>query len=210
MSDPVQVLIALPNPIAEGPLSQVLALSPRLQVDMQVAASLAELGDKLSEAEVLLTSFNMPSAEQAPRLRWVQTFFAGVDGWLERAGDRFKDVRVTTVSGVHGPNMAEYSLMMMLAWAHALPETLQFQRQGVWPAKRRKVLIPGELLGATLGVVGYGSIGRETARLANALGLRVLACKRDPQQRQDTGWFWPGTGDPRGDLPERFYALADL
>ena len=210
MSDQIQVMIALSTPVAEGPLAQVRAVSPRLKVDAQVVGSLAELGSKLAEVEVLLTTFPLPSAEQAPRLRWVQTFFAGVDGWLQRSGEHVKDVRVTTASGVHGPNMAEYSLMMMLAWAHALPEMLAFQRQGVWPAERRKVLIPGELRGATLGVVGYGSIGREAARLASALGLRVLACKRDPLQHQDTGWFLPGTGDPRGDLPERFYALADL
>jgi len=181
-----------------------------MNVDMRVAASLDELSQPLAEAEILLTAFNMPSAAEAPRLRWVQTFFAGVDGWLERAGDRAKDVQVTTASGVHAPNMAEYSLMMMLAWAHALPETLEFQRQGLWPAERRKALIPGELRGATLGVVGYGSIGREAARQARALGMRVLACKRDPAQRQDTGWAWPDTGDPQGVLPERFYALGDL
>ena len=70
--------------------------------------------------------------------------------------------------------------------------------------------MPTELRGATLGVVGYGSVGRETARLAAALGMRVLACKRDPQQPLDTGWIWPGTGDPQGALPERFYGLDEL
>ena len=210
MTDPIQVIIALATPVAEGPLAQVRAVSPRLKVDMRVVGSLAELGSTLADVEVLLTTFPLPPAEQAPRLRWVQTFFAGVDGWLERSGDHVRDVRVTTASGVHGPNMAEYSLMMMLAWAHALPETLEYQRQGVWPAERRKVLVPGELRGATLGVVGYGSIGREAARLASTLGMRVLACKRDPGQRQDMGWSLPGTGDPQGELPERIYALADL
>ena len=210
MSEPINVMIALPNPVAEGQLAQVRAVSARLKVDAQVVGSLPELGNRLSEVEVLLTSFSMPSAQQAPRLRWVQTFFAGVDGWLERAGDRLQDVRVTTASGVHGPNMAEYSLMLMLAWSHALPETLEFQRQAVWPEERRKVIMPGELRGGTLGVLGYGSIGREAARLAMALGMRVLACKRNPHQRQDTGWSWPGTGDPLGQLPERLYALTEL
>jgi len=210
MADPIRVMIALSTPIADGPLAPVRAVSPRLNVEAQVVGSLAELGSKLAEVEVLLTTFPLPPVQQAPRLRWVQTFFAGVDGWLERSGDHVKDVLVTTASGVHGPNMAEYSLMMMLAWSHALPEMLGYQRQGVWPAERRKVLVPGELRGATLGVVGYGSIGREAARLANALGLRVLACKRDPGQHLDTGWTLPGTGDPLGKLPERFFALGDL
>ena len=74
-------------------------------------------------------------------------------------------------------------------------------------AARYKLFQPVELRGATLGVVGYGSIGRETARLARALGMRVLACKRDPARKADTGWMVPGTGDPEGILPERYYAL---
>lgn len=210
MIDAINVMVALTKPVPDSLLEGLRRVSPRLKVEMESVAALAELGGKLAEVEVLLTAFNLPSAAEAPRLRWVQTYFAGVDGWLARAGEHVKDVMVTTASGVHGPNMAEYSLMMMMAWAHALPEMQALQRRAEWPAERRKALVPGELRGATLGIVGYGSIGRETARLAHALGMRVLACKRDPQRREDAGWCWPGTGDPNGDLPERYYAAEDL
>jgi phosphoglycerate dehydrogenase-like enzyme len=210
MSDPVHVLIALPSPMDDGLVEQVRALSPRLRVQTQTTRSLSGLDRQLAEVEVLLTSLDLPAVEQSPRLRWVQTYFAGVDGWLEKAGDRIKNILVTTASGVHGPNMAEYGLMMMLAWAHELPQLLENQRHGGWPAERRKVLMPGELRGATLGVVGYGSIGREAARQAFALGMRVLACKRDPDRREDTGWILPGTGDPEGTLPERIYPIEQL
>ena len=108
MADQVHALIALPTPVADDLLQQLRAVSPRLAVEMQVARSLAELGEQLSTAEVLLTSLDLPPAGQAPRLRWVQTYFAGVDGWLDRAGDRIKDITVTTASGVHGPNMATF------------------------------------------------------------------------------------------------------
>jgi phosphoglycerate dehydrogenase-like enzyme len=210
MPDSINVTIAMTKAIPDVLLNPLRAVSPRVQVSARAVNALAELGAELAQAEVLLTTYSLPAAAQAPRLRWVQTYFAGVDGWLERSGERVKDVLVTTASGVHGPNMAEYSLLMMLAWAHALPEMQDFQRRAEWPPERRKALVPGELRGATLGVVGYGSIGRETARLARALGMRVLACKRDPQNRADTGWAWPGTGDPLGDVPERFFALSDL
>jgi phosphoglycerate dehydrogenase-like enzyme len=210
MTDSINVMLALTKPIPDHLLDILRAESPRLQVEMQTVAALTELGEKLADVEVLLTTFGLPAAAQAPRLRWVQTYFAGVDGWLERSGERVKDVLVTTASGVHGPNMAEYALLLMLAFAHALPEMQELQRRAEWPAERRKSLVPGELRGATLGVVGYGSIGREAARLARALGLRVVGCKRDPQRREDTGWAWPGTGDPRGELPERIYAVEDL
>jgi phosphoglycerate dehydrogenase-like enzyme len=119
-------------------------------------------------------------------------------------------VLLTTSSGVHIPQMPEYVLMMMLAWAHRLPALIANQAGGEWFDERRPSFTPDELRGATLGVVGYGTVGRESARLAKVFGMRILACKRDPRRRHDGGWCLPGTGDPAGDLPEHFYGLDEL
>jgi len=68
--------------------------------------------------------------------------------------------------------------------------------------------------GATLGIIGYGSIGRELARLAKtAFAMTVLACKRDPSRRADEGYSLPGTGDQDGALPDEWLGperLGDL
>jgi len=210
MVENIQVLIALPTPVPDELIAQVRQVSPRLQVEVRRAAALAEVADNLAKAEVLLTSFGLPEAAQAPRLRWVQAYSAGVEGWLAAGGDRLKDMALTTASGVHGPVMAEHSLMLMLAWAHQLPPMMSLQQRHEWPAERWKLLRTTELRGATLGIVGYGSIGRETARLACAMGMRVLACKHDPRRREDTGWVVPGTGDPAGALPDQYYAIENL
>src|SRR5690349_15287331 len=134
MSDPINVLIALPEVIADDLLGPVQALSPRLHVEACQARSVAEVSSQLLATEVLLTNLKMPTIEQAPRLRWVQTYFAGVDQWIPSARDRLHAVVVTTASGVHGPNMAEYSLLMLLAFAHLLPETMALQARREWPA----------------------------------------------------------------------------
>src|SRR5262249_50938984 len=63
---------------------------------------------------------------------------------------------------------------------------------------------------AALGIIGYGSIGREFARLAKTFGMSVLACKRDPSKRDDPGYALPGTGDPAGVLPDAWYAPRQL
>src|SRR5207247_12962 len=65
--------------------------------------------------------------------------------------------------------------------------------------------------GATLGGIGYGSIGRELARIAKtAFAMTVLACKRDPKRRADPGYCPPGTGDPAGALPDEWFSPERL
>jgi phosphoglycerate dehydrogenase-like enzyme len=68
---------------------------------------------------------------------------------------------------------------------------------------RWSLFVPTEMRGATLGIIGYGSIGRELARIAKAaFAMTVLACKREPSRRADPGYHLPGTGDPEGVLPD--------
>jgi phosphoglycerate dehydrogenase-like enzyme len=62
-----------------------------------------------------------------------------------------------------------------------------------------------DMRGKTLGIIGYGSIGRETARLAAAFGMKVIALKRNPGDRVDAGWCPAGLGDPEGKIPARYF-----
>lgn|GEM_PF-7047703 len=95
---------------------------------------------------------------------------------------------------------------MLLAWCRRLPDMLAWQARAEWPsdAERRRIFTPREIYGQTLGIVGYGSIGRHVARLAKAFGMRVLALRRGGD-RADRGFTIPGTGDPEGALPDRFF-----
>ena len=102
---------------------------------------------------------------------------------------------------------------VLLALAHRVPRMLEWHARETWPpdADRWDLFVPTEVRGATLGVIGYGSIGRELARIAtSAFGMTVLACKRDPGTRADPGYGLPGTGDPDGTLPAEWYGPADL
>jgi phosphoglycerate dehydrogenase-like enzyme len=107
--------------------------------------------------------------------------------------------------------MAEYVFTVVLVWFHRLPQILSWQRQGQWPsnAERSTLLVPEELKGKTIGIVGYGSIGRHVARLANAFGMRILAMQRSADH-SDHGFQFPEVGDPEGTLPERYYPPAQL
>jgi phosphoglycerate dehydrogenase-like enzyme len=210
---PAEVLVVVLNeaPLAPELLAQLRAVSPRLRVEPRPVKRGADLsGLDWRGVEVILTTGPVPTREQAPDLRWVQAYFAGADRALQDNRPLFEHVRLTTASGVHMPIMAEYALMMMLAHDHRLPLLLRSQQAREWPADRSGLFSASELRGKTLGILGYGSIGREVGRLAHTFGMRLLAAKRNPAERADPGWHLPGTGDPRGELPEAFFGLDQL
>ncbi len=202
----VRVLIAHPFP---DELTQPLRdISPGLHITHIPATDADELSEHWQRVEVLYTSTIMPRAEQAPRLRWIQGHWAGVEHLLENP--IVARAHLTTVSGIGAVPVAEYVFSGLLALTHHVPSLLRHQARSQWPSGRWEKFVPSELRGATIGVIGYGSIGREIARLARAFGMRTLALKRNPAQRTDDGWNLPDTGDPDGSQVDRIYSPEAL
>jgi len=105
-------------------------------------------------------------------LRWVQSGSAGVErpayyDLLKRG------IRLTNASGVHAEPIAQYVIMQMLNRVKRTRAHLQLQAAHRWES-----IGGGELTGLTLGIVGFGGIGRVVARLGKAFGMRVVASKR--------------------------------
>jgi phosphoglycerate dehydrogenase-like enzyme len=194
-----------------------VGLTPEQQRLVQQAAGDAEIVDRRcrSQAEMVaaaeggcdvLFGLRVPDGlmARAPQLKWVQLLSAGADHILKGALARASAVAVTTGSGIASSTIAEYTIGSMLAWAHGFHQTMRSQLRREW--QRGGFMDVDPLRGRTLGVIGYGSIGRETARIAQALGMIVLALKRNPQDRRDPGWNPPGTGDPAGTIPEHWFS----
>lgn len=195
-------------PFSDAQLGRLRAVSPRLRVARAEPAAA-----DYSDVDVLYAHAPPRDLGRAPRLRWVQLHMAGIDGLGDHPALAQGTIPLTTTSGVHASAVAEYALTVMLALAHRVPRMLEWQARGGWPpdGDRWRLFVPAELHGATLGIVGYGSIGRELARMAAAaLGMRILACKRDPARRTDDGYVRPGTGDPAGALPAAWLGPGDL
>ena len=193
-------------------LDQIRAVSPRLRIGQQTCHDAEEVSAALAahpEVEVLYT-FHLPhdALELAPRLRWVQLHSAGVNHILDHPIME-RDVAVTTVSGIHATPIAEYVFASLLAFRWRVPLWTQCQREGRWPSNRWDLYARPELRDSTLGIVGYGSIGREVGRLGQAFGMRVLALHRSAGQA-DKGYSVERTGDPEGAIPERFFTPAEL
>jgi phosphoglycerate dehydrogenase-like enzyme len=163
-----------------------------------------------SEIDALVSEFVPQDLSAWPRLRFVQLVSAGIDHLVNPSHPVWDTgIAVATASGIHGVPMAQYATGVLLMMVHKLPQASRLKETREWPDRLK--LAGTVLRGFTAGLIGYGSIGRECARQLHALGLRILAMKRDPDRRRDHGFnAWPGTGDPEGLLPERWYAPDQL
>ncbi len=205
----VNVLIAAH--FQEQWLERLQRLSPDLHITLHPVDNDQPLpASAWQDVEVAYTfSQYLPLPEQAPHLRWVQLYSAGADQVLHHPLFQ-TSVLFTTTSGIHAVPIGEYVLTVMLAWFHRLPLLLKWQQQSRWVHDERSdEFKPEELRDKIIGIVGYGSIGREVARLAQAFGMRVLAMQRGSDHR-DTGFILPGVGDPDGSIPERYYTFEQL
>jgi len=204
MNDPVDVLITIPFP--EEMLSEISNISPRLQITIQKARQVEDIPTEVwKTAEVLYTALVLPNPEEAPNLRWIQFHWAGVDHALDAPILSKPDLIATTLSGAAASQVAEYVLAMLLALGHTLPDLLANQKKADWPKNRWERFSPIELRGSTVGIVGYGSIGRQVARLLRFFGATVLATKRDAKHPEDNDYTPEGQGDPPGELFQRLY-----
>ena len=201
-----RVLVTMP--FSDAQLDRIRAASPRLAVARGDPAKADYRG-----TEVLYAGSPPRDLARVPDLRWVQLHMAGVNALQDHPLYRDTAIPLTTTSGVHAATIAEYAITVLLALAHRVPRMVECHARRTWPpdAERWPLFVPTEVRGATLGVIGYGSIGRELGRIAtSAFGMTVLACKRDPTKRVDPGYGLPGTGDPDGVLPADWYGPAEL
>jgi phosphoglycerate dehydrogenase-like enzyme len=193
-------------------LAKLRAVSLRLNIRQQTCHDAAEVAAVLTPDVEVLYTYHVPDdlLARAPHLRWIQLHSAGVDHLLDNPV-MHSDVLIATTSGLHAVRIAEYVFASILAFAWRVPRMLHYQRRREWPSGRWDLFAGQELRGQTIGIVGYGSIGREVGRIAHALGMRVLASKRSTRlATSNDGYRIPGTGDPQGALVARLYPPDEL
>jgi phosphoglycerate dehydrogenase-like enzyme len=157
-------------------LTRVRDISPRIQVvaEHEFRARPAWL----DEADVLYTRHMAPErVAAAQRLRWVQTFGAGVEWLLTPNLRRREELVVTNSSGIHAQPIAEHVFGLVLMFARQLHRAVRQQAARKWDGATLQAGV-SSLHGATLGIVGLGAIGRRIATIAGAFGMRVTALKR--------------------------------
>ncbi|KAI0480926.1 hypothetical protein GGR56DRAFT_688322 [Xylariaceae sp. FL0804] len=154
----------------------------------------------------LLTGGEFPEPDQAPELRLVQLQSAGANQLLELPLFTDSKIPFCTANGIHGPQIAEWVICTFLAYQRSLPRFLDSMKKGKWDRDWNGT----DTVGQRVGILGYGSIGRQIARVATAMGMEVFAYtnrpRTTPEERRDHAWCEPGLGDPEGALPARWFA----
>jgi phosphoglycerate dehydrogenase-like enzyme len=158
-------------------------------------------GEILRDKQILFCEYPPSNFEDMTDLKWIEVVSVGFEQ-LYKLSLPDKGIRACNARGVFDVPIAEWCIAMMVALARDLRGMLRNQDQRIWDRDAR---FQAEIRGATLGIWGYGGIGRETARLAKCLGLKVWALDRTPPGRRDGLYVVPGTGDPDGTLPDRTF-----
>lgn len=191
-------------PLPETSAAELRRLVPGIRLTETPFKTPREL---LADADILYTQVADFDPADAPRLRFVQTNSAATQSvWgkpvLKTA------IPVCNASGAYSAAVAECTFGMLLALTRRIVRGVQFQQEHRWPPDEEYMPWAGiDLYGTTLGIVGYGSIGRQIARLAQAMNMRVLACKRRPEIRHDDTYLLPNSGDPQGLIPADWYGI---
>jgi phosphoglycerate dehydrogenase-like enzyme len=138
------------------------------------------------------------------RLRFIQLSTVGYED-LGQLNFADRPLRICNARGIFDTAIGEWTLAMMVNLVRDLPGMLRNQGQAAWERADR---FQQEVRGRTVGLWGYGGIGRETARLAKAIGLTVHALTRAGVRPRLKAYTPPGTGDPEGVLPDRVFVAG--
>ena len=179
MSSLTLLVVAPPN-------ARYLSLLDRLPDDIHIVVGnqIEIFRDAGARADAIVNCINpgLPLEDVwnlAPNVRWVHSMSAGIEGILFPALVA-SPVPLTNGRGVFARSLGEFALTSMLFFAKRLREMVTNQAAGKWVD-----LTIEEIHGKTVGVVGYGELGRAGAVRAHALGAKIHALRRRPEFNAD-------------------------
>lgn len=155
-------------------------LQEHADVDVKTGLSPKELLDIIGDYEAVVvrsaTKIRANAIERADRLKVIGRAGAGLDN-IDVVEATANGIKVVNCPGANTRAVAEHTLALILALARRLPRADMSMKEGRW--EKSKLLGTG-LVGKTLGIVGFGRIGREVAIRAQAFGMRVIVNQRRP------------------------------
>ena len=175
MTNRAHILLWTDQPKAYLDAIQAAGLAERVAIDTLPRKEKPST-DQLARTEALMAGA-VPAGllPTMPKLRWAQAMSAGVEGWLALP-DLPPALSLTCARGTHLESMPENIVAALFHVAKPISQAVENQKQSKWVHT-----VAQPLYGKTLGILGLGAIGGEVARIAAALGMRVIGTKRRPQ-----------------------------
>ncbi len=211
MSVPKNIEVLTTIPFPEAVMQKLKGMAPRIKITHTPAQQVEDIPLEVwNKIEVLYTDVLLPPPELVPNLKWIQFHYAGIDYIQDSPLLQKPDLIFSSMSGASAIQEAEYILGMLLALSRRMPDLVANQQKKEWPKDRWERFTPVELTNSTVGLVGYGSISREVARLLQPFNVKVLATKKDVMYPADKGYSIEGHGDPEGNYFHRLYPIEAL
>ncbi|QQS11001.1 MAG: D-2-hydroxyacid dehydrogenase [Rhodospirillales bacterium] len=174
MTNRAHVLLWTDNPAPYVEAAKAAGLADRVAFDT-LPRKERPSPEQLARTEALMAGAVPPGTLGAmPKLRWAQAMTAGVEGWMALP-DLPAGLALTCARGTHLESMPENILGALFHVAKPYALAAENQKTSNWVHT-----VAQPLTGKTLGILGLGAIGAEVARLASALGMRVIGTRRQP------------------------------
>jgi phosphoglycerate dehydrogenase-like enzyme len=159
----------------------------------------------IRDADILFCTFPPTNHAVMQNLKWIQIASVGYSQ-LFGLDLPARSIRATNARGCFDVPIAEWNIAMMVNLVRDFRQMIRNQDAAIWD---RSANFQRELRGATVGLWGYGGIGRETARLAKQMGLRVHVLTRNGVEPIQNIYTVAGTGDSEGVLPDRVFKTGE-
>jgi phosphoglycerate dehydrogenase-like enzyme len=158
------------------------------QVSVVTLPDYSRVDEEIVDAQIVIAwSIRPEQIAAAKKLQWVHSPAAAVHQLMfpELVNS---DIILTNAREVHGPVVAEHVIALIFALAKKIPDSVRLQQRHVWGQQILWDELPRirEIAGATVGIVGLGSIGRAVAQSAKALGMRVIAVREHPEKGSES------------------------
>jgi len=179
--------IVLCYPVEPRHLQRIAAAAPEAEL---VNAGQERIAGELFEADIYCGHAKVPvdweGVVRRGRLQWIQSSAAGMDHCLMPAVIE-SDIVVTSASGVLADQVAEHTIGLLIAWCRSLPRFFRAQQHREFIRRPTR-----DLTGHTVGIVGFGGVGRRLAELLSVFKVRILATDMFPVDKPDyVEALWP-------------------
>ena len=191
MTSPIHVLLWTDSTAAYLDAIHAAGLAERVAVDT-LPRKEKPSADQLARTEALMAFATPPGVLPAmPKLRWIQAMTAGVEGWLALP-DLPQALTLTCARGTHQESMPENIIGALFYVAKPYAAAAENQKRAKWVHS-----VAQPLTGKTLGILGLGAIGRDVARIASGLGMRVIGTRRRQEPVANVAEIFPPDLTPR-------------